>query len=77
MRKARGLDRRNFDSLKSWGIKLPKGFVDRRRQAERRQPEVGEASLEEFEALMKIAKEKKPAGVEAPTSGFDSLTGHL
>ncbi len=77
MRKARGPERRNFDSLKSWGIKLPKGFVDRRRQAERRQPEVTEASIEEFEALRKIAKEKKPSSLDTPPSGFDQLAGRL
>ena len=77
MRKARGVERRNFESLKSWGIKLPKGFVDRRRRVERRQPEVGEASLEEFEALMRISKERKPESTEASATGLDLLTGHL
>jgi hypothetical protein len=77
MRNARGTDRRNFNSLKSWGIRQPKDFVERRRQAERRQPEVGEASLEEFETLMKLAKDKKPEHAETPDSGLDKLIGHL
>lgn len=76
MRKARGPERRNPESLKSWGIKLPKGFVDRRRQPERRKPEIGEASFEEFETLMKLAKEKKTTATEEP-SGFDRVAGRL
>ena len=77
MRKARGVERRNVESLKSWGIKLPKGFVDRRRRVERRQPEVAEASLEEFETLMRISKERERERTEAPATGLDLLTGHL
>ncbi len=77
MQKARGQERRNFDSLKSWGIKLPKGFVERRRKVERRHPEISEGSLEEFETLMKISKGKKSENTEPSTTGFDLLLGRL
>ena len=77
MRQARGPERRNFDSLRSWGINLKKGFFERRRKVERRNPELTEGSLEEFEALMKISKEKKSEPTEAQATGLDLLTGHL
>ncbi len=77
MRKARGKERRNFDSLKSWGIRLPKGFVDRRRKVERRQPEVTEGSLDEFQSLLESRKEKKSGITEPADTALDQLTGRL
>jgi hypothetical protein len=57
MKKARGPERRKWDSLKSWGIEQPKGFIERRRSVERRRPEVAESSFEEFERLRQSFKD--------------------
>ncbi len=77
MRKARDAERRNFDSMKSWGIRLPKGFVDRRRKVERRHPEVTEGSLDEFQALLESRKENKSGNTEPTDTALDLLTGRL
>ena len=49
MYQTRGEDRRRWDP----SVSLPVGFVDRRCVAERRRPDVREASLAEFDKLMK------------------------
>ena len=77
MRKARGEERRKWECLQGWGIKIPKGFVDRRRKVERRKSDVTEGSLEEFESLMKSLKEKNNEIAEPTVSGFDQLNGRL
>lgn len=59
MQNARGVDRRRWDSLKGWGLKLHDGVVERRRQVERRMPAVAEESLAEFEKLVRCLARKK------------------
>jgi len=65
MQKIRGEERRKWDSLKSWRIRLPKGFIERRRSVERRRPAVTESSFEEFDRLMKSFKETG-TGIKEP-----------
>ena len=59
MQKARGQDRRKWNSRRGWGLKLPDGFNERRRRVERRMPVVGEGSLDEFERLTKSLAQRK------------------
>jgi hypothetical protein len=73
MQKTRGPERRKWDSLKSWGIVLPKGFVERRRSVERRRPAVTESSFEEFDRLMKSFKETNNGVKETQATGLDRL----
>lgn len=55
-------------------IKLPENFADRRRQAERRHPEIAEASLEEFELLMSAKTTQITDTAQDTGSGWDDLT---
>lgn len=61
MKKARGLDRRNCDSVANWDSKPAKGLLDRRHTVERRRPFVTDGCIDEFETLVKFSRLRKEA----------------
>lgn len=72
MQKARGPDRRKWNSRRGWGLRLPEGFVERRRQVERRMPAVAEGSLAEFEELKQAVARRSKRKREAKARELDS-----
>jgi hypothetical protein len=76
--KARGPDRRKWNSRQDWGLKSPEKFVERRQQVERRMPDVVDGSLAEFKRLtlsLTAKREREPEDARAEPGSVAEPSG--